>query len=85
MKTVEAAEAKSSLGEYAKKAKNEPVIVTARGKPVAVLVSIHNADLETVSMSNNPGFLALIERSRTRHITEGGISTEEMRRRLKKT
>jgi len=84
MKTVEVTKAKSSLADYTKAAKKEPVIVTAQGKPIAVLVSIRNADLETVSLSNNPQFLALIERSRARQKSEGGISAEEMRHQLKK-
>jgi hypothetical protein len=46
-------------------------------------VGIKNADKETVSLSNNPQFLALIERSRKRQRTKGGISTEEMRHRLR--
>ncbi|MCL0074055.1 DUF433 domain-containing protein [Dehalococcoidia bacterium] len=54
----------------------------AGGKPVAALVAIENADMETVSLSANPGFLSLIERSRVRQQAEGGISSEEMRRRL---
>ena len=43
---------------------------------------IENADRETVALSGHPAFLALIERSRARHISEGGISGKEMRRRL---
>ncbi|MBI4824555.1 MAG: type II toxin-antitoxin system prevent-host-death family antitoxin [Nitrospirae bacterium] len=82
MRTVEAAKAKP-LAEYAEKVKKEPLVVTSEGKPVAVLVGIKNADMETVSLSNNPRFLALIERSRTRRKLKVGISTEEMRRRLK--
>jgi antitoxin (DNA-binding transcriptional repressor) of toxin-antitoxin stability system len=58
------------------------VIITVNGKPIAALVAIENADLETVSLSTNPAFLALIERSRARHRAEGGLSGEEMRRRL---
>ena len=84
MKTVEVTTAKSSLGEYAENAKKEPVIVTMEGKPIAVLVRIRNADLETVSLSNNPQFLDLIQRSRTRHKSEAGIPAEEMRHRLRK-
>jgi len=41
-------------------------------------------DTETVSLSNNPNFIALIERSRARQKKEGGISIQEMRRRLEK-
>lgn len=84
MKTLEVKKAIKPLSDYTKKLKKEPVIVTRDGKPVAALVCISNADLETVSLSNNPKFLNLIERSRTRQKSEGGISTEEMRRRLEK-
>lgn len=83
MKTIEAAKATLPLSDYTKEAAKEPVIVTVKGKPVAALVGISNADIETVSLSNNPKFLNLIERSRSRQKTEGGISTEEMCRRLK--
>lgn len=51
---------------------------------MAALVSITNADIETVSLSSNPEFIALIERSRAKQKAERGISTEEMRRRLEK-
>ena len=40
------------------------------------------ADAEAISLSTNPRFLAIIERSRLRQKREGGISSEEMRRRL---
>ncbi len=40
------------------------------------------ADLETISLSKNPDFLAVIERSRQRQAAEGGIPIEEMRKRL---
>lgn len=85
MKTIEATKATLPLSDYTKEVANEPVIVTVKGKPVAALVGISNADIETVSLSNNPQFLNLIERSRSRQKTEGGISAEEMRCRLKKT
>jgi len=39
-------------------------------------------DWDTVSLSTNPKFLELIERSRARQRAEGGISADEMRRRL---
>jgi prevent-host-death family protein len=85
MKTIEVTKANLSLADYTKEVVKEPVIVTSGGKPVAALVSISNADIETVSLSNNPKFLDLIERSRARQKLEGGISTEEMRRRLRKS
>ncbi len=85
MKTIEAAKATLPLVNYTKEVAEEPVIVTVKGKPIVALVSISNADIETVSLSNNRQFLSLIERSRSRQKAEGGISADEMRRRLKKT
>jgi antitoxin (DNA-binding transcriptional repressor) of toxin-antitoxin stability system len=83
MKTVDVSEATLPLADYTKEITKEPLIVTDKGKPVAALVSIRSADAETVSLSNNQEFLDLIERSRTRQKSEGGFSTEEVRRRLK--
>jgi antitoxin (DNA-binding transcriptional repressor) of toxin-antitoxin stability system len=82
MKVLEQTEATAPLAEYAAGIDQEPVIITSNGKPIAALLPIENADLETVSLSTNPKFLELIERSRVRHRTEGGISSEEMRHRL---
>ena len=73
---------RSSNGEVCKDANKEPVILTIRGKPVAALVPIENADAETVSLSTNPHFLALIERSRTRLKVEKGYSSQQIRNRL---
>jgi prevent-host-death family protein len=83
MKVVEISKATTSLGDYARRLRKRPVVVTRKGKPVAALVPIENADLETISLSTNPKFLAIIERSRQRMKTEGGIPMEEMRRRLR--
>lgn len=84
MKTVEVSKATLPLSDYTKGVKKEPVIITKEGRPVAALVSLPNTDIETVSLSNNPKFIALIERSRARQKSEGGISSEEMRRRLER-
>lgn len=82
MKSVELAKATAPLAEYARDIGKEPLILMADGKPVAALVAIENADLETVTLSTHPQFLALIERSKDRQKSEGGISSTEMRRRL---
>jgi antitoxin (DNA-binding transcriptional repressor) of toxin-antitoxin stability system len=63
-------------------AEEEPVVITVDGKPVAALMALENADLEGVSLCTSPAFLRLIDRSRARHGVEGGVSSEEMRRRL---
>jgi antitoxin (DNA-binding transcriptional repressor) of toxin-antitoxin stability system len=82
MKTLEMAQATAPLVEYARDVNKEPVILVVGGRPVAALVPIENADLETVILSTHSQFLALIERSRARQKAEEGISSAEMRRRL---
>ena len=82
MKVVEKADATATLAEYTAEIANGAVIVTNEGRPVAALVPIENADLETVSLGTNREFLDLIERSRVRARVEGGISSDEMRGRF---
>jgi len=82
MNTIEIKDAKDSLGNYAEQAKNDPIIITDHGRPIVALLPLKNADMETVSLSTNPEFIALIGRSRRRQDGEGGISSKEMRKRL---
>ena len=82
LREIDIEQAVESLAEYARRAGEGPVVVTADGKPVAVVLAVDDADLETLSLGTSPRFLALIERSRARRLEEGGISSEEMRRRL---
>lgn len=63
MKVVEEADATASLAECAAEIASGPVIETSKGQPVAALLPIENADLETVCLSTNPQFLDLVERS----------------------
>ena len=82
MKIIERTDATDSLAKYAEQTADFPIIVTDHGQPIAALLSVPNADMETVSLSTNPQFISLISRSRARQEKEGGISSEEMRRRL---
>jgi PHD/YefM family antitoxin component YafN of YafNO toxin-antitoxin module len=61
---------------------HEPAAVLQDGRPVAVLLPVEGADMETVALSLNPQFLAILARSTARQSAEGGVSGEEMRRRL---
>src|SRR5437016_4551332 len=84
MKTIEMNKARSALADYAPEVRDEPLVVTRKGKPVMAVFSVEGMDLdqETLSLSTNPDFLALMERSRARYRAEGGIPLEEVRRRL---
>jgi len=70
------------IAEHLDHLAEEPVVLTVNGRAVAAVVALPNADAETISLSTNPEFLDIIERSRQRHEREGGISANEMRRRL---
>ncbi len=82
MKTLEISGTSPRLDEVIDSLREEPLVLTREGQPLAVLLPVAGSDPETVSLSLNPQFLALLEASARRHHTEGGISLEEMRRRL---
>jgi len=70
----------ASLGDYVRSLEIEPAIAVYDGKPVAVLVAI--ADVESVSLSNNPQFLKIIDRSRDQQKAGKVTSSEEVRKKL---
>jgi len=84
MKTIELKDATEPLAEYVKRMEGEPVMIVHKGVPLAVLVPAGNDDYESVQMSTNPEFIAILERSRARGREEGGFSTEEMRKMFAK-
>ncbi len=82
MKTIELDEATNTLAEYAREVATEPVLLTKGGNPVAALLSIDDVDLESLLVSKSSVFWEIIQQSRAQMATEGGISPNEMRRRL---
>jgi antitoxin (DNA-binding transcriptional repressor) of toxin-antitoxin stability system len=82
MKKVRLNEATSPLSYYVRKARQEPLIVTENGKVIAALVPVGGMDFESLSVSTNPEFIDLIERSRRRLQEEGGMTSDEVRRKL---
>jgi len=81
MKIIEVSKSKETLLECTKNL-DAPIILTSDGKPIAAIVSVENADIETTSLSTDPQFISLIERSRVRQEQEGGMSSEEVRVKL---
>jgi len=82
MKVLEIDTATFSLEKYARKVKTQPIIVTKNGRPFAALVPLKNADMEAIEMSTNARFMNLIDRSRQRRKTEGGMNGDEVRHSL---
>jgi antitoxin (DNA-binding transcriptional repressor) of toxin-antitoxin stability system len=83
VRRVDVTDATESLATYVRKVGAGPVVVTDAGQPVAALVILENTDLETVSLSTDPEFMELIQSSRASQTQRGGLSSAEMRRRLK--
>jgi len=82
VKTVELRKATEPLASYLGEVRKGPLVLTVKGDAVAALVSVMNADLETLSLSRNPKFLRIIQRSRKIWKKKGGLSEAEVRQRL---
>jgi len=80
MKRVELSKATKPLRDYAERADQELVVVTARGKPVAAVISLAGIDEESLAVSTDRGFGQLVQRSRERREREGGVSATEVRK-----
>jgi prevent-host-death family protein len=62
MRTIKLADANRALADYANEPTLEPLIVTSKGKPVAVLVPLRQTEIPAAWISSDPEFLALMER-----------------------
>jgi len=80
MTRVELRDATGSLSEYTRKARRGPVVVTRRGRPVALLRVVGEAEWEDFVVSCSPAFRRIIERSRKDYDARGGISLEQIER-----
>ena len=82
MKSIEVSKATAPLAEYAQGVEREPLILTEGGVPVAALMAIGDADLESIALGSNPKFMALIEQARAQYKAGAGVSIEEVRREV---
>jgi antitoxin (DNA-binding transcriptional repressor) of toxin-antitoxin stability system len=82
MTRVELTEATAPLAAYARKAKRGPVVLTRRGRPVAMLRLLTEEEREDYLVSTDPGFVDLIGRSRERWPPGAGIPLGEVEREL---
>jgi hypothetical protein len=78
LKTIEVAHSIEALQQVLSQELSAPMIITREGKPVAALLPTPNSDIESISLSLDPQFIALIQESRLSLAKEGGISADEM-------
>jgi hypothetical protein len=80
MKQIELSTASKPLSAYAEEFNNETVVLTLNGKAISIVTSIKDIDPESLSLSTNPEFLAIIQNSRQEFKTGKKLSLEEMKR-----
>jgi prevent-host-death family protein len=73
MTRVEIDEAKASLSEYTRKAGRGDVVVTRRGRPVALLRVLTDQEWEDYAVGHSPVFRRLLEKSNASYRRHGGI------------
>lgn len=82
MKAIELSEALKPLSDYAKELDEEIIVLTLNKKPIAALVSLKNVDRESLALSTNPEFMAIIEAAREEFRAGKKLSLEEMKREV---
>jgi hypothetical protein len=82
VKTVEIKAGSITLRDAVRALGGAPYAVTDNGRPVAVLLPVTDVDLETIALSLNPKFCALLVKSAERQTRDGGLTDAEVRRAL---
>jgi prevent-host-death family protein len=78
MKTASVATIKAQLSAYLKAAQDGPVVVTRNGKPVAVILAVHDEEeLERLLLAHSAKFQALLDAAEHRLHSTGGLRHEE--------
>ncbi len=72
----------SALAPHVQPGSHEPIVVTLDGQAVAAVLPASDEEVEDLLLSVNAQFQAILERSQRRFDTEGGMSSEEVRREL---
>ncbi len=79
MKTLEISTAIKPLSEYAADFDEGMILLTYNNIPLAVIVSLKDMEQETLSLSMEPEFIAIIEKARAEFSQGKKISLDEMK------
>jgi len=77
-------ELKHKTMDILKESKKEDIIVTAYGKPLAVLHHLTEGDLADYLIENDPAFKSRIEEAFVEYSAHGGISANDIIKRLER-
>lgn len=82
MKSIDLADV-TALEPFIQPGSTEPVLVKSHGQTVAAVLPVGSAeDLEELMLSRSPQFEAILACSEQRLSHEGGLTSDEVRRRL---
>jgi hypothetical protein len=71
-----------TVPELVELAKEDAVVLTRDGVPVAAVRDVSGSDWESAALASHPRFRELIERSRRAYKDQGGIGLERLREEL---
>ncbi len=77
-------ELKHRTMDILKESEKEDIIITAYGKPMAVLHSVTEDDLADYLIENDPAFRSRIAEAQAEYETDGGTRAADLIKRLEK-
>ena len=77
-------ELKHKTMDLLKQSRKSDIIITAHGKPMAVLHHVTEEDLSDYVIENDPAFRARVEEAFVEYQAQGGISADAMIKKLEK-
>jgi antitoxin (DNA-binding transcriptional repressor) of toxin-antitoxin stability system len=67
-----------------KQSQKSDIIITAHGKPMAVLHHVTEEDLQDYVIENDPAFRARVEEAFAEYRSQGGVGAEALIKKLEK-
>jgi antitoxin (DNA-binding transcriptional repressor) of toxin-antitoxin stability system len=77
-------ELKHKTMDLLKQSRKSDIIITAHGKPMAVLHHVTEEDLSDYVIENDPAFRARVEEAFVEYQAQGGISADALIKKLEK-
>ncbi len=77
-------ELKHRTMDIIKNSQKEDIVITAYGKPTAILHHVTEEDLADYLIENDPAFQSRIAEAAVEYSDRGGISADDLLRKLKK-
>jgi antitoxin (DNA-binding transcriptional repressor) of toxin-antitoxin stability system len=77
-------ELKQKTMDLLRESEKGDIVITAYGKPAAVLHHVTQEDVEDFLIENDPGFRSRIEEAYAEYLKLGGLAADELLRKLEK-